>query len=135
MSSILPSSRKHGWYITGNWGDTLITALYPPNAYEKVTLGATAAVDQLGFEPAPRRGERLDGGWIGPIRQGFDPVLAFEPSQRKTRWRFAERTAAGGSISRRPVSGNRSSTRSGGRSRWLRIVLNHAQGTPAKRVR
>ena len=34
---------KHGWYITGNWGDTLIAALYPPNAYEKVTLGATAA--------------------------------------------------------------------------------------------
>ncbi len=34
---------KHGWYITGNWGDTLVTTLYPPNAYEKVTLGATAA--------------------------------------------------------------------------------------------
>ncbi len=34
---------KHGWYITGNWGDTLIAALYPPNAYEKVTLGATGS--------------------------------------------------------------------------------------------
>jgi prepilin-type N-terminal cleavage/methylation domain-containing protein/prepilin-type processing-associated H-X9-DG protein len=27
---------EHGWYITGNWGDTLVTALYPPNAWEKV---------------------------------------------------------------------------------------------------
>ncbi len=34
---------KHGWYITGNWGDTLVTALYPPNACEKVALVATTA--------------------------------------------------------------------------------------------
>jgi prepilin-type processing-associated H-X9-DG protein len=27
---------QHGWYITGNWGDTLITSLYPPNACDKV---------------------------------------------------------------------------------------------------
>lgn len=27
---------KHGWYVTGNWGDTLFTTLYPPNAYRKV---------------------------------------------------------------------------------------------------
>jgi Protein of unknown function (DUF1559) len=27
---------QHGWYITGNWGDTLVTRLYPPNACDKV---------------------------------------------------------------------------------------------------
>ena len=34
---------KYGWYITGNWGDTLFTALYPPNAFKTVGLGATPA--------------------------------------------------------------------------------------------
>ncbi len=34
---------KHGWYITGNWGDTLITALYPPNACDKVAAVAMTA--------------------------------------------------------------------------------------------
>ncbi len=34
---------KRGWYITGNWGDTLITAMYPPDAYKKVVLGAASA--------------------------------------------------------------------------------------------
>jgi len=34
---------KRGWYVTGNWGDTLITTLYPPNAYKHVVLGAAAA--------------------------------------------------------------------------------------------
>ena len=26
---------QHAWYITGNWGDTLITSLYPPNARDR----------------------------------------------------------------------------------------------------
>jgi type II secretory pathway pseudopilin PulG len=34
---------QHGWYVTGNWGDTLITALYPPNACDKVARVATTA--------------------------------------------------------------------------------------------
>ena len=34
---------KHGWYITGNWGDTLLTTFYPPNAYKKVAIGAVTA--------------------------------------------------------------------------------------------
>ena len=34
---------QHGWYITGNWGDTLITALYPPNACDKVAPVAMTA--------------------------------------------------------------------------------------------
>ena len=27
---------QHGWFITGNWGDTLVTALYQPNACDRV---------------------------------------------------------------------------------------------------
>ncbi len=34
---------KRGWYITGNWGDTLITALYPPNAWDRVAFAAIPA--------------------------------------------------------------------------------------------
>jgi prepilin-type N-terminal cleavage/methylation domain-containing protein/prepilin-type processing-associated H-X9-DG protein len=33
----------HGWYITGNWGDTLITTLYPPNACDKVAVASMTA--------------------------------------------------------------------------------------------
>ena len=34
---------QHGWYITGNSGDTLVTALYPPNACDKVAGAAMTA--------------------------------------------------------------------------------------------
>jgi len=34
---------QHGWYITGNWGDTLITTLYPRNACDKVAMAALTA--------------------------------------------------------------------------------------------
>jgi prepilin-type processing-associated H-X9-DG protein len=34
---------RHGWWVTGNWGDTLVTAMYPPNAYRKVAASAMAA--------------------------------------------------------------------------------------------
>ena len=33
-------SLKRGWWITGNWGDTLMTTMYPPNLLDKVALGA-----------------------------------------------------------------------------------------------
>lgn len=36
-------SAKHGWYITGNWGDTLATTFYPPNAYLKASPAAGEA--------------------------------------------------------------------------------------------
>lgn len=32
--------RRYGWYFNGNWGDTLLTAFYPPNAWTRVSLGA-----------------------------------------------------------------------------------------------
>jgi prepilin-type N-terminal cleavage/methylation domain-containing protein/prepilin-type processing-associated H-X9-DG protein len=34
---------KYGWYITGNWGDTLFTSLYPPNAFRKIGIVALDA--------------------------------------------------------------------------------------------
>ena len=34
---------QHGWYITGNWGDTLITSLYSPNARDRVAAAAMTA--------------------------------------------------------------------------------------------
>ena len=37
-------SSERGWYITGNWGDTLASSFYPPNAYK--TVGLTAAEAQ-----------------------------------------------------------------------------------------
>ncbi|AMV40948.1 DUF1559 domain-containing protein [Planctomyces sp. SH-PL62] len=37
------SSSKYGWYMTGNWGDTMFTAFYPPNMHAKVALAAGGA--------------------------------------------------------------------------------------------
>ncbi len=34
---------QHGWYITGNWGDTLVTALYPLNACDRVAAASMTA--------------------------------------------------------------------------------------------
>lgn len=36
-------SAQHGWYITGNWGDTLVSTFYPPNAHRSVAIGAVPA--------------------------------------------------------------------------------------------
>lgn len=34
------SSVQAGWWFAGDWGDTLMTAYYPPNAFRKYALGA-----------------------------------------------------------------------------------------------
>jgi prepilin-type processing-associated H-X9-DG protein len=40
------SSAQHGWYVTGNWGDTLFASFYPPNASRLVSpIGARAWSD------------------------------------------------------------------------------------------
>jgi len=36
---------RNGWYVTGNWGDTLFTTFYPPNLYK--TAGGTRPDAQL----------------------------------------------------------------------------------------
>jgi prepilin-type N-terminal cleavage/methylation domain-containing protein len=35
-----PVSRKYGWIISGNWGDTLVTAFLPPNLYRKAAVSS-----------------------------------------------------------------------------------------------
>jgi hypothetical protein len=44
LSALNPQyAAQHGWYITGNWGDTLITSLYPPNACDRVAGASSSA--------------------------------------------------------------------------------------------
>ena len=31
---------KRGWWLTGNWGDTLMTTMYPINTFDKIALAA-----------------------------------------------------------------------------------------------
>ncbi|SIO46799.1 prepilin-type N-terminal cleavage/methylation domain-containing protein/prepilin-type processing-associated H-X9-DG domain-containing protein [Singulisphaera sp. GP187] len=37
------TSAKYGWYVTGNWGDTLLTSFYPPNAHKTVAATVSSA--------------------------------------------------------------------------------------------
>ncbi len=34
---------RFGWYVSGNWGDTMVTTFYPPNMIEKVAIAAGQA--------------------------------------------------------------------------------------------
>lgn len=44
LNSLNPQyAAQHGWWITGNWGDTLATSLYPPNACDRVAGAAMTA--------------------------------------------------------------------------------------------
>ncbi len=44
LDAFMPStSSEHGWWVSGNLGDTLFTTFHPPNAYKKVALGAVGA--------------------------------------------------------------------------------------------
>jgi prepilin-type N-terminal cleavage/methylation domain-containing protein/prepilin-type processing-associated H-X9-DG protein len=36
-------SARFGWYVTGNWGDTLFSTFYPPNAFKSTMPGAVLA--------------------------------------------------------------------------------------------
>lgn len=35
-----PESVRYGWYVTGNFGDTLFTTLFPPNGHESAGSGS-----------------------------------------------------------------------------------------------
>ncbi len=38
--------QRYGWYVAGNWGDTLFTTFYQPNAYKFTSLvGSTAYIN------------------------------------------------------------------------------------------
>ncbi len=43
----------HGWFITGNWGDTLATTFYPPNAFKSVSLAASGTQFSAGSSLHP----------------------------------------------------------------------------------
>ncbi len=34
---------KNGWYVSGNWGDTLVSTMYPVNSYKKIAMSASSA--------------------------------------------------------------------------------------------
>ena len=42
-------SARHGWYVTGNWGDTIASNMYPPNLSRVV---AAAALDAQTYSPS-----------------------------------------------------------------------------------
>ncbi|WP_168155816.1 DUF1559 domain-containing protein [Isosphaera pallida] len=42
LDALDPSlSKRFGWYVAGNWGDTVFTTMYPPNAPKKLSRVAT----------------------------------------------------------------------------------------------
>jgi hypothetical protein len=43
-SNGLGTSAEYGWYFSGNWGDSLTTAFYPPNVIKKLPKAARDAV-------------------------------------------------------------------------------------------
>ena len=45
LAAVSPARASlRGWYVLGNWGDTLMTTFYPPNGYEKVAALASDAL-------------------------------------------------------------------------------------------
>ena len=68
---------RHGWYITGNWGDTLITSFYPRNAGRKVVQKRGCSRQRFGLEFTPRRGQHSHGRRICTVCERCDQFLAF----------------------------------------------------------
>ena len=72
LGSVAPELvAKRGWYVTGNWGDTLYTWLYPPNAYRHVVPWRFCRVVRLGVQPASGRRQRPHGRWLRAFYQGY----------------------------------------------------------------
>ena len=82
---------RHGWYITGNWGDTLATTFYPPNACRRVTLAAPAAQFSAGSSLHPGGLNALLGdGSVHFIRESieswpFSPITGNPTGATQTR--------------------------------------------------
>jgi prepilin-type processing-associated H-X9-DG protein len=36
--------QEYGWYYTGNWGDTLVTTMYPPNLHRRGTMPTSGII-------------------------------------------------------------------------------------------
>lgn len=75
-----PAYSRYGWAISGNWGDTLVTAFYPPNMYRKVTQAAGVALFFAGSSLHPGGLNSLAGdGSVRFIKESistwpFDPT-------------------------------------------------------------
>ncbi len=97
LSAVNPQfPAKHGWYITGNWGDTLITALYPLNACDKVAMVATRAWTNSASSMHPGGLNVLMGD--GSVRFIKDSIQS---------WPFA------------PISGNPAGASQNGQGVWV----------------
>ena len=95
---------QHGWYITGNWGDTLTTSLYPPNACDKVAPVAMTAWTNSASSMHPGGLNVLMGdGSVRFIKDSiqswpFNPISGNPAATRRM-------AKASGSICRRRASG------------------------------
>lgn len=68
-----------GWFITGNWGDTLATTFYPPNAFKSVSLAASIAQFSAGSSLHPGGLNTLMGdGSVRFIKETI-PTWPFSP--------------------------------------------------------
>ena len=54
---------RRGWYVTGNWGDTLFTTYYPPNAFKRLPPAAILArsISASSLHPAGLNLSMADG--------------------------------------------------------------------------
>jgi len=71
---------RYGWYVSGNWGDTMMTTFYPPNPYDEVSdLGSDALINAASSQhPGGLNGLMGDGS----VRFIKDTIQTwpFEPS-------------------------------------------------------
>ena len=102
-----------GWYVSGNWGDTLMTTFYGPNPYESVNQSAGEALLCAGSSGHPGGLNALMGD--GSVRFVRDSVESWPLEPTTGQPVGAERTAEGAWINL-PRSGiwQALATRSGG---------------------
>lgn len=70
------SSKRYGWYFTGNWGDTLATTFFPPNMIMKVSLVAGPSHTRAASSLHPRGVNVLMGD--GSVRFIKDTIQTWE---------------------------------------------------------
>ena len=80
VSGVRPEAgAEYGWYLSGNWGDTLATAFYPPTGAKEVAQGRRRQYCPGRLESSSRRSQRSPGRWVGSLRQGLRAIVGFRP--------------------------------------------------------